>query len=352
MNSWFIVSAAAAVLFQFAVGQSTNSHSDEVVKQALQLVTDRQYEKANELLSDFAQRFPSDEAVLQELGTVQLAQGLTDDAMKSFEAVLKDHPDSIAAGEGEVKAATAAALADNQAGLPDYALADLVRARKVVPDSPELLLDIGVQEEHLRIFHDADETLTRAHKLAPQNLKILYALAHVELDEQKMPEAETNLRAYLKGRPDDATAHYGLGKLLHMESNNDEAKTELERSIDLEPKQSESYYELGEMALEQEQVDNAKTEFEKVLSLSPYHGGALTGMGILAYRAKDYQAAERFLKDAVLRTPDYAAAHHYYALVLARLGRSDDAKNEAAIANKLDEEQARTRGGNSLTVIH
>ena len=352
MNQWIKVGLVGAMLARSSFGQAVSNQSSEILKQAEQLIASHQLEKANELLGDYVKQNPSDQAALEELGNVQLAQGLTDDAMSSFETVLNDHPGSTTASEGEVKAATTAALADNKAGLQDYGLVELVRARKVVPDSPELLLDIGIQEERMRIFHDADETLTKAHELAPQNEKILYALAHVELDEQKMPEAETNLRAYLKARPDDATAHYGLGKLLHMELKQDDAKVELERSIELEPKQSASYYELGEMALEQEQNADAKSEFEKVLSLAPHHGGALTGMGILAYRAKDYEAAEGFLKDAVLNAPDYSAAHHYYSLVLTRLGRSDDARNEAAIATKLDEEQARTRAGNSLTVIH
>ncbi|HTW80363.1 MAG TPA: tetratricopeptide repeat protein [Terracidiphilus sp.] len=352
MNTWIRVGVVAAIFAQAVFGQAVGTQSSLVVQQAEQLIAAHQLEKANELLTDYAQRNPSDGAVLEELGNVQLAQGLTDDAMKSFEAVLESHPGSTAARDGEVKAATSAALADNGAGLPGYALAVLVRARKVVPDSPELLLDIGIQEEGMRIFHDADETLRKARELAPQNTKILYALAHVELDEQKMPEAEADLRAYLKEQPNDATAHYGLGKLLHMELKNDEAKAELEHSIALEPRQSASYYELGEIALEQEQNQDAKVEFEKVLSLAPHHGGALTGMGILAYRAKDYPAAEGFLKDAVLNAPDYPAAHHYYALVLARLGLSDEARNEAALATKLDEEQARTRAGNFLTVIH
>lgn len=342
----------AATLAQFAHGQTVGTQSTAVVAQAEELIAAHQLEQANELLTEYTQQNPSDGAALETLGRVQFAQRLNEDAMKSFEAVLQNNPGSNSARQGEVKAATAAALADRNAGSPGYALMDLLRARKVVADSPDLLLDIGIQEESMRIYRDADEALTKARELAPQDLKILYALAHVELDEQKMPEAEENLRAYLKERPNDATAHYGLGKLLHMELKNDDAKTELNRSIELQPRQSASYYELGEIALEQEEIDQAKSEFQKVLSLAPNHGGALTGMGILSFRAKDYPAAELYLKSAVLNAPDYPSAHHYYALVLARLGRTEEAKNEAALATKLDEEQTKTSRGNFLTEIH
>lgn len=351
MKAFLVSGLVAAMAARFACSQAADTPSNATVTQAQQLIAAHQLPQANQLLSDYLRSHPDDVAVLVDLGNLQLTQGLNDDAMKSFQSVLSNHPDSTAAREGEVKAATTAALADRGAGSPDYALTDLLRARKVVPDSPELLLDIGIQEESMRIYHDADETLTRARELAPNDLKVLYALAHVELDEQKMPEAEANLRAYLKAKPDDATAHYGLGKLLHMELKVDEAKTELNRSIELAPRQSASYYELGQVALEQDQDDDAMSEFQKVLSFAPNHGGALTGMGILSFRARNYPAAEQYLKSAILNAPDYPTAHHYYALVLARLGRIDEAKSEAAVAAELDEEQTKTSRGNFLKEI-
>ena len=351
-SRWFGAGMALLLLAPIPFREAAYAQTGETIAKADQLIAAHQLEQANELLTDYVQKHSSDVRALVKLGQVQVAQGLNDDAMKSFETALAAEPKSASARDGEVQAATAAALADRRSGLQDYALLDLRRAYKVVDDSPKLLFEIGVQEENLRIFQDADAVLTKAHALAPADATILYALAHVELDEQKMPEAEANLRAYLKARPSDATAHYGLGKLLHMQLRDDDAKAELDRSIELEPRQSASYYELGQIALEQEQDDEAKNEFQKVLSLAPNHGGALTGMGVLSFRAKDYPAAEQYLKQAILDAPDYATAHHYYALVLTRMGRTDEAKNEAAMAQKLDEEQTRTSRGDYLTVIH
>jgi len=331
--------------------QETAAPAASMFEQAHALVEAHQLQKANELLSELVRQDPVNERALIELGQVQLAQGLSDDALQSFEAALNRDRTSVAARDGEVKAATSAALADRNAGANDSALVYLVRARKFVPDSPELLLDFGVQAESMRIYSDADAALTQAHQLAPDDTKILYALARVQLDEQKMPEAEANLRAYLKVRAEDATAHYGLGRLLHMLLRNDEAKAELQESIALRPVQSGSYYELGEVALEQNEINEAKSNYEKVLAVAPHHGGALTGMGVLAYRAKDYVAAEGYLKSAVLYASDFSEAHHYYALVLARLGRPVESKREADIATSLNEQQTRTSRGNFLTVI-
>lgn len=343
----FGVVMACAIRVYPAQGQESAGQ----LREADSLVKAHQLEKANELLMDLVRRDPSNLDGLIKLGQVELALGLNDDALKSFESALSLNRDSPEAREGEVKAAEAGALSDSKAGIDGNALLCLIRARKFVPDSPELLLDFGVQAERMRIFRDADEALTKAHQLAPDDLKILYALAHVQLDEQKMPEAEANLRQYLAQRPDDPTAHYGLGHLLHMTSRDDAAKNELDRSIALQPRQTASFYELGEIALEQDRDDSAREAFTKVLTLAPHHGGALTGLGVLAFRAKDYSTAEQYLKSATEYAADYPKAHHYYALVLARLGRTEEAKREATRATELDQQETRLSHGNTLTEL-
>jgi tetratricopeptide (TPR) repeat protein len=332
-------------------GQTDEAPGAETIERAHALAEAHQLEQANEMLADLVRRDPGNEGALVELGWVQIAQGLGEDALKSFEAVLSIKPGSGAAREGEVKAAAAAALADRKSGLADSALVCLLRARKFVPDSPELLLDFGVQAEGMRIFADADEALTKARELAPDDARILYALAHVQFDEGKLADSEANMRAYLKLKPEDATARYGLGRLLHVLVRDDEARVELEKSIALQPEQTGSYFELGEIALEENADSEAKGRYEKVLALAPHHGGALTGMGILAYRAKDYPAAERFLQSAILYAADYARAHHTYALVLLREGRQAESEAESAVATRLNEEQSKTSRGNFMTVI-
>jgi tetratricopeptide (TPR) repeat protein len=323
-----------------------------VLQQARQLEDTHQLQQANEMLAGWIRTNPNDVEALTELGNVQLAQKLHEDAMKSFEQALDLKADSVRARDGEVRAAVADAMQEKGMGNDDAALIVLLRARKRVPDSPELLLDFGIQAEKMRIFRDADEALTKAHALAPDDVKITYALAHVEFDEQKMPQAEAHLRAYLTSKPNDATAHCGLGRLLELLQRDQEADVEFHKSIELQPQQTESYYRLGEMAMDMKEDSQARDQFETVLKLAPHHGGALTGMGILAFRAKDYAAAEGYLKSAVFYAADYPAAHHYYSLVLARLGRSEEAKHESDLALKLDQDQVQGSKGNFLTVIH
>ncbi len=330
---------------------SQSSESTESLENARLLVATNQLMQANEMLSTIVSRNPHDLMAWEKLGEVQLMQSLNDDAMKSFEAVLKINQDSPTAQAGEVRAAIAAALADRAAGNSNRALACLMRARGYVPKSVELLIDFGIQADSMQIYKDADDALTEAHRLEPQNERALYALAHVELDEQKIENAEAHLRAYLEIRGDDPSAHYGLGHLLYMLSRDEEAKTELERSVALQPHQTESYYELAQIALNSHDDTTAKENYAKVLASAPNHGGALTGMGVLAFGAKNYTAAETYLKQAISYAPDYVTAHRYYAMTLARLGQQEQAQRESAIAQDLTEQQNKLRRGYTLRSI-
>jgi len=339
----------ALLLVLWAGSLSAQSSAAGLIQQARSLAAANQLQQANEALSEALRQEPDNVPAWQALGEVQLAQMLYSDAMTSFESVLKRQPDSAPAQDDEVRAAVADSLSWRNAGNEDRALSSLVRARKYVPKSPELLMDFGVQADSMQIYRDADEALTEAHGLAPADAKILYALAHVELDEQKTAAAESNLRAYLKATPDDPSAHYGLGHLLSMLARYDEARRELELSIKLQPRQTESYYELGQIALALQDDVTAKADYAKVLATVPHHGGALTGMGILAYRAKDYPSAERYLAQAVLAAPEYVTAHRYYAMTLARLGRTEQSQREAAVAQELTAQQNKLSHGFALT---
>lgn len=340
--------AIAAMAALLCSGPLCTAQQREVLRKARVLETAKQLEDANELLSQYAQQHPGGVAVLVELGQVQLAQELSDDAMRSFGAALAVDPHSQSARKGEVKAVVASALADRNAGDNNGALSCLVKGLKLEPDSVELLLDFGIQADAMQIYVDADKALTHAHALEPENAKVLYALAHVQLDEQKMSLAEANLEAYLKMRPDDASAYYGLGHLLHMLDKEDAARKALERSIALQPRQTESYYELGEIALDAHEEAQATAEYERVLAVDPAHGGALTGMGVIAFRAKDYSAAEKYLRSAVLYAPQYVKARQFYAMTLAKLGQSAKAKEEFATAQSLAGEQSQNRRGYHL----
>jgi len=103
--------------------------------------------------------------------------------------------------------------------------------------------------------------------------------------------------------------------------------------------QTESYYELGQMELEVQNDAAAEPLFARVLARDPKHGGALTGMGEIEFRKKDYAQAEQYLARAEAAAPEYQPAHYYRGLALARMGRKDESQTELATAAELDRKQ-------------
>jgi tetratricopeptide (TPR) repeat protein len=268
-----------------------------------------------------------------------LQSGQWSEARTLFEAVLQRNPSDPDAQQGEVKASEKLALEARSRHAMDEALAALLRARKFAPDQPRLLLDLGILEDQMRLFNDADDTLARLYRLQPGDPQTLYAVARVKLDLQQLEPAEKAMRAYLELRPEDATAHYGLGRILQMAQRSEDARQEFARSIELQPRQTESYFQLGQIALDSGQYSEALASFAKTLTGDPHHGGALAGSGIAYFRQKQYQQALDFLQRAVAAAPDYQPAHYYLGLTLAHLGRKDESASELATAAKMADAQ-------------
>ena len=275
------------------------------------------------------------------------ASGRFAEARDAYERLLLAKPEDREAQDGLAMAVERLALKERAAGDRDAALADLLRAQKVAPSNARVLYDLGVLEEEMRLYRDADATLATLEQKTPGEAKVLYAVARVKLDLGQLAAAETHMEAYLKLRPSDASAHYGLGTIYLQGANFDKARVEFERSIALQPLQTEAYYQLGQSYLNSDACAEAEPQFVKTLERQPKHGGALTGLGICAFKAKRFDDAEGRLRKAIEAAPEYQPAHYYLGLSLRWLGKDAESREQLAIATRLEEEESR-RSANRL----
>ncbi|HEY1576501.1 MAG TPA: tetratricopeptide repeat protein [Terracidiphilus sp.] len=294
---------------------------------------------AKELLTRALASSPNSPAANITMGKLMLEEHRNPEAMDRFETVLGIDLRNNDARTGELAAATELAISARRENRQDAALKVLEHARAKLPDDPKLLLNLGIQATEMGLLPEANDSLLAAQKLDPTDPEILYALGHLEMQQQHLQAAEADLRAYLVKRPGDASAHFGLGKVLEVGQRTSDARAEFEHSIQLQPAQTESYYELGQMELEMQHDAQAAALFQKVLTRDATHGGALTGMGILAFRTRDYAQAEQYLARAEKTAPDYQPAHYYRGLTLARIGQKDESQRELQVAAELDREQ-------------
>jgi tetratricopeptide (TPR) repeat protein len=320
-------SEAAADLLRTYLGKQPDD-PDVLIALGDTLLDQKQPEEAGRVFARALAASPNSIPANNAVGKLLLFRHSDPEAMDRFETVLSLSTHDVEARKGEVAAATELALTSRREGHPDLALAALRHACEKLPDSAQLQLDRGIQAMDLNLLSEAEEALHTARQLDPADPTPLYALARVETDIQHMADAERDYKAYLNARPNDATAHFGLGYIYISLQRTEEARREFETSIRLRPRQTESYCQLGQLALDAHHDTEAKPLFEHVLSIDPNHAGALTGMGELAFRAHDYAAAEQFLTRAEKADPTYMRPRYYRGLVLAKLGRTEEAQQE------------------------
>ena len=265
-----------------------------------------------------------------------LQSGQPGKARELYQAILSVDASNAEAQQGMVDASERLALDARAHGDSDTALRLLLSAQSFAPANPKLLYDLGVLEDSMNLYTDADHTVERLQSLAGfHDPRVLYLSARVKLDLGQLDLAEKQMRAYLLVSPDDASAHYGLGRILQLGQQLDQAKNEFLRSLELRPQQTESYYQLGEIALAQARYEDALSAFAKTLAGAPWHGGALTGTGIAFYRLQQYDKAVEALTKAAAIAPAYRPAHYYLGLSLSRLGRKADSDRELTRAAEL-----------------
>jgi len=260
------------------------------------------------------------------------------EARAAFEEALARNASDASAQAGEVAASESLALQARVAGHMEDALQTLLRARDYVPQSARLLYDLGILEDEMRLFQDADKSLSEADRMQPGDARTIYGIARVKLDLGQLTAAEEKMKAYLALRPDDATAHFGLGRIYQIGLQPEKARVEFLKSAELQPVQTEAYFELGDLALKDDGFDEAIAQFAKTLQRDPKHGGALEGTGEAYFKKKDFEKAQDFLERAISAAPNYSPSHYYLGLTLNKLGRKSDAALQLALAAKLASE--------------
>lgn len=283
-------------------------------------------------------------------GASLLASGKPEQARNAFESILASDPGDAAAQSGEVAASEQLALQQRSSGNMVEALRTLLRAKNYAPQSARLDYDIGILEDEMHLYPEAEKSLAAAEQLHMDDPSLLYAEGRVYFDAGQLAPAEEKMAAYLKLRPDDATARYGLGRVYQLGMQFDKAAAEFQESLRLQPQQTEGWYQLGDIALKQNQYDEALADFSKTLARDPKHGGALAGAGQACYQQKRYPEALDYLQRAIAAAPEYQPGHYYLGLTLARLGRKEDSERELAAAAKLADADAKKNTRYQLTV--
>jgi tetratricopeptide (TPR) repeat protein len=254
-------------------------------------------------------------------------------ALETFDRLLKQQPDSLAALQ------QAAVLAESQHEL-ERSLSYWLRAKKLVPDDPDVLLGFGRVCLRMDLLDDAEPALTRSAALRPDNTASQYALAAAKIGKRDFDAARVLLERLVSRTPADAQLQYGLGAILYTQGRLDEAVARLQESVRLQPAQLASHHYLALAARDQSKPAEATAILETLVQKYPDHAPSWEVLGTLLMGERRYPEAERALREAIRLTPDAVKPNYQLGLLLVRMGRKQDADAQLERTKTLRQDDA------------
>ncbi len=252
-------------------------------------------------------------------------------ALDTYDAALALKPDSMPALR------QAAMLAERRGEL-ERSLSYWLRAKKIEPEDPEVLLGFGRVCLRMDLLEDAEPALTKAASLKPDDRTYQYTLAAAKVGKRQFEAAQHLIEPLVDKQSGDPQLQYALGSILYLQGHLAEAATHLRESLRLQPEQLASHYYLALVVRDQGNDAEAIAMLEKLLQRFPEHAAASEALGLLLMSVQRYDEAERHLRNAIRLDPKLVKANYQLGLLLARTGRKEEADRQLALAKTLREE--------------
>ncbi|HKW35177.1 MAG TPA: tetratricopeptide repeat protein [Candidatus Acidoferrum sp.] len=244
----------------------------------------------------------------------------------------------------------------NIAGLPretqDQVAKAYAAARKQ-PQDADAVGKLGMLLDSYHVSQDAALCYRRAHLLAPAAFKWLYYWGSLLLRENKMGEALPVLTSALQLEPEYLPAKLKAGEALLGVGKTDEAGKRYEGILKDYPETAEAYYGLGRVKAALGDQAAAAELFRQACQLFPTYGAAHYGLAVAYRKLGRIQEAEEQaslhernnyivppladpLRDELRALDMSAATHLERGVQLEQVGRTDDAVAETEKALELD----------------
>ena len=249
---------------------------------------------------------PNDADVLLEAGKYKLTAGQKEEAIKLLEHCLRILP-----GDGDAHYYLAQAYHLN--GQEDLALRAIRLSLKAEPDNPAVWQKYG---ELLCVTGDCDaglKWLLKAQRSDATLPKIDYDIA---LTDSKLMDLA-------------AAAQYAA------------------RAVESQPNDVPALQLLASVDVKLAKWQEAKQAFQRILTFKTGDVDSLFGLGQCELELKNYPAAVDQLQLVLRLAPTRLLAHYYLSRAFAGMGRTEDAKHEAALHQLMMEQMTFVRSAES-----
>jgi tetratricopeptide (TPR) repeat protein len=248
-------------------------------------------------------------------------------------ATLAGHPELTEADAMEVLPAL------QSAHRADLAVLILAAAAERGPLSPAGLRNLGLAQESAGELREARNTLERAFAADTKSTAVLMDLARVARAAKDYQGALGYLAHARDLQPADASLPYYFG-LVSLELNLlGESRKAFGEAVRLAPDNPDYNFAMGVVSSFAQDPTLALPYLQKYHALRPIDPAGVLALGTTYFRAKDFETAVPWLKQALLSAKTAGTAHYYLGRVARQQGRLDDAAAELsrAIAIKADQ---------------
>jgi tetratricopeptide (TPR) repeat protein len=298
------------------------------------------YQTAEALLTELASRDPDQDGLQYQLALVKFHEQKFEESSQILQKLVDSgHSTS------EVERLLASCLvAENQ---PDEAIRALNEAIAKDPSEQASYLELADLLLAHKKISDATELAQRMIKAFPDSSRVFISKGAIELRAGNFTDAVTSFRRAAKLDPANAEANLGLARAQANVGMTAQAKATLENAIQHFREKAPFELELGRVLLKEAEAGDKRAEVkaEQLFSSALTHNNKLADahyeLGELALRHGDAAKALVHLKAAAELSPSSANAHFALSTAYRRLGRSQEAANEMALFDKLNEQNAR-----------
>jgi tetratricopeptide (TPR) repeat protein len=308
---------------------------DWSVKFALLLVNEGAVRESIAVLEHARGTGPPSYELAFNLGGAYVLNGEPARALEAYDLALDQKPDSVQALR------QAAGIAEQQREL-ERSLAYWMRAKKIEPDDPEILLGFGRVCLKMDLLEDAEPALAAAAAMRPEETAFQYTLAAAKVGKRQFEAAQELLERLVTKQPGDPQLQYALGAVFYIQGHLSDAAAHLRESVRLQPDQLASHYYLALVARDEGHDAEATLILEKLLQRYPDHAPSCEALGSLLMSAARYNEAEASLRTAIRLSPKSVKANYQLGLLLARMGKKEEADRQLELAKALRQEDEAT----------
>jgi putative PEP-CTERM system TPR-repeat lipoprotein len=273
-----------------------------------------------------ATRFAEYNAPLQvEIATLQMAANNVAGAAYSLDKALANQPNFLPAH---------AMMVDVEIRQGELAKAEK-RAKDILAQHPRLAIghtllgDLAMARNQGAAAIDSYRRAHQVEKSSRTLLRLFYALSNQEGDKAALPLAEQ----WLKQNPRDLSVVKALGDAHARAGNLQAAKTAYESGRTIKSDDAELLNNLANVQILLKDPSAVKTA-EAALAIAPGNALLTDTLGWALFQNGQSERALQLLRDARLRQPDNPEIRYHLAVVLAKAGRTTEARSELETALK------------------